>query len=718
MDHTPRNANAGIPGGSWRDRYAVLTRITDALVVAGAVSVAQYVRFGSASVDLGIPESRHYFYSAALIVLWLAALEIFQTRHGRVLGSGVAEYRRVIAATFWIFGFIAIASLVLKLGPSRIYLAVALPLGSVTLLLSRWLWRNLILRRRRRGECQDSLVVIGDRDFTSEFIRRLNRTKDNAYRVLGVGLYGHDGREDYLDVDGQRVPILGNDEYALENLDGCGATSVALAGVERMGHLRVRHLLTDLEHRNIHLLVSPTASPLTVEPVPGYPLIELKSPQYSAPKNNYQRIFDVGIAVIALLLSSPVLLLAAVAIKLTTRGAIIHREERVGLGGTSFQLIKLRTTASGPENTLGFRAAGLGQAIRQMSVDEIPMFINVLKGDMSVIGPRPLTASAVRDLPGSARRTLPRPGISSLTTQRLLDLGITLLALPLWLPVLVVVGLVKFAIDGSPLLYLSKRVGRAERSFTVYKFRTMVDDPEYIKNEISKLAKVGFEAIPIDSPVYTRAGRIFERLQLVELPQLLNVLKGDMSLVGYRPLPSGHVSELQQTFGRERVADRHNHTPGITGLAQLSGKVKLNNAERLAIEIAEAEFFSSCSRRKCVEAYFAILSATIQYVAFGSNENALRLRDKYLYEYLYETTPTPETCDAAGGNTSPSDAEKALAGPERELPKPGETAALSAAQSHLGPVDRTIGSPACYPALEPRLAVRQTELPGQATSAR
>ncbi len=687
MDHSLRDAEAGTAGGLWRDRYAVLIRITDTLIVAGAVSVAQYVRFGSASVDSGISGGRHYFYSAALIVLWLVALEIFQTRHGRVLGSGFAEYRRVIAATFWIFGFIAIASLLLKLGPSRIYLAIALPVGSVTLLLSRWLWRNLILRRRRRGECQDSLLVIGDRDFTSEFIERLSRSKDNAYRVLGVGLYGHDGQEDFLHVSGQRVPILGNDEHALEMLEGCGATSVALAGVERMGHLRVRHLLTDLEHRNIHLLVSPTASPLTVEPVPGYPLIELKSPQYSAPKNTYQRAFDVVVAVTALLLTSPVLLLAAVALKLTTRGAIIHREERVGLGGTSFQLMKLRTTASGPENSLELRARGLGHAIRQMSVDEIPMFINVLKGDMSVIGPRPLTASAARDLPRSARRTLPRPGIAGLTTQRLLDLGITLLALPLWLPILIVVGLVKFAIDGSPLFYLSKRVGSEERSFTVYKFRTMVDDPVYIKNEISKLAKVGFEAIPVDSPVYTSTGRIFERFQLVELPQLLNVLKGDMSLVGYRPLPSGNLSELQKSFGREQVVRRHNHTPGITGLAQLSGKAELNNAARLAIEIAEAEFLSSCSRRKCVEAYFGILSATVQYVAFGSNEAALRLRDKY----LYETAP---------------------------IPKLSQPAALPTAQSRQGPVDWSIDSPAGYPAHELSPSALHTELPGQAPSAR
>lgn len=684
MDHRLRDAENGTAGGSWRDRYAVLIRITDALVVAGAVSAAQYVRFGSASVDSGIPGSRHYFYSAALIVLWLVALEIFQTRHGRILGSGLTEYRRVIAATFWIFGFIAIASLLLKLGPSRIYLAIALPVGSVTLLLSRWLWRSLILRRRRRGECQDSLLVIGDRDFTSDFVRRLNRSKDNAYRVLGVGLYGHDGLEDYLDVSGQRIPILGNDEHALEMLDGCGATSVALAGVERMGHLRVRHLLTELEHRNIHLLVSPTASPLTVEPVPGYPLIELKSPQYSAPKNTYQRVFDVVVAVIALLVTSPVLLLAAVALKLTNRGAIIHREERVGLGGTSFQLMKLRTTASGPESALELRARGFGHAIRSISVDEIPTFINVLKGEMSVIGPRPLTASAVRDLPGSARRSLPRPGIAGLTTQRLLDLGITLLALPLWLPILVVVGLVKFAIDGTPLLYLSKRVGRGERSFTVYKFRTMVDDPAYIKNEISKMAKVGFEAIPIDSSVYTRTGRIFERFQLVEIPQLLNVLKGEMSLVGYRPLPSGNLSELQQTFGREQVARRHNHTPGITGLAQLSGKDELSNAARLAIEIAEAEFLSSCSRWKCVEAYFGILLATVHYVAFGSNESALRLRDKY----LYETAP---------------------------IPRVGEPAALPPAQTRP---NRGIEFPASYPALQLRPDIHQTELPGKPSSAR
>ena len=214
--------------------------------------------------------------------------------------------------------------------------------------------------------------------------------------------------------------------------------------------------------------------------------------------------------------------------------------------------------------------------------------------------------------------------------KRFLDVFLVVLAMPVWLPLLAIIGLIKFAADGSPLLYLSQRIGRGGEAFTVFKFRTMVDDPEFIQDQISRLGKVGFEAIPLDSPVYTKAGRLFERLQFVELPQLLNILKGDMSLIGYRPLPKSHVDALEQTLGRDAVLRRHTYAPGITGFAQLSDKSLLSNESRVEIEIAEADFFAASTPLACVKAYFAILTSTALYVLFGSNEYAIRLRNRCL----------------------------------------------------------------------------------------
>jgi lipopolysaccharide/colanic/teichoic acid biosynthesis glycosyltransferase len=614
----------------WQEGYAIRLRLTDSIVVAMAVVLAQYVRFGMSPLYDGIPQSRKFLHSVILMALWLSALAIFKTRSERVLGSGVIEYRRVLGASLWIFGFIAIASLLFKLEPSRGYLAVALPAGTIGLLLTRWLWRQRVLRQRRRGDCVTNLIVIGQRDAVSELAGELIRNPDGAYRIAGVGVYGQVERDDYLLVGGQRVPILGDEEDAVAAAGTLNARTVALAGPERLGGNGLRYLLWELERQNVNLLVSPTASPLVISQIPGYPLLQVESPQNLRAKRFSKRVFDVIFASVALVLTSPLLLLAAVAMKLTSRGPVVYREDRIGLGGATFQMVKLRTIPESADAMFESLSVTVGRVLRRFNVDEIPQLVNVLRGEMSVLGPPPRRKGSGSTDGDLAWSVLARPGLTGLSTKRFLDVCLVVLAMPVWLPLLAIIGLLKFAADGSPLLYLSQRIGRGGEPFTVFKFRTMVDDPEFIQDQISRLGRIGFEAIPLNSPVYTKAGRVFERLQFVELPQLLNILKGDMSLIGYRPLPKSHVDVLGQTLGRDAVLRRHTYAPGITGFAQLSGKSLLTNESRLEIEIAEADFFATSSPLACLKTYFAILFSTALYVAFGSSQRAIRLRDRCL----------------------------------------------------------------------------------------
>ena len=608
----------------WQQGYAMRLRITDTLIVAMAVMLAQYVRFGMSPLYDGIPQSRKFLHSVILMALWLSALAIFKTRSERVLGSGVDEYRRVLGASLWIFGFIAIASLLFRMEPSRGYLAVALPAGTIGLLLTRWLWRQRVSSRRRRGDCVTNLIVIGQREAVSELAGQLIGHPDGAYRLAGVGVYGQIKRDEYLLVEGKRIPILGDEDDAVAAAGALNARTVALAGPERLGGNGLRYLLWYLERRNINLFVSPTASPLVISQVPGYPLLQVESPQTLRAKRFSKRVFDVIFASFALLLTSPLLLLAAVAMKLTSRGPVVYREDRIGLGGATFQMVKLRTIPESADVMFESLNVTVGRVLRRFNVDQIPQLFNVLRGEMSVLGPPPQRKGS------GSTDVLVRPGLTGLSMKRFLDVFLVVLAMPVWLPLLAIIGLIKFAADGSPLLYLYQRIGRGGEAFTVFKFRTMVDDPEFIQDQISRLGKVGFEAIPLDSPVYTKAGRLFERLQFVELPQLLNILKGDMSLIGYRPLPKSHVDALEQTLGRDAVLRRHTYAPGITGFAQLCDKSLLSNESRVEIEIAEADFFAASTPLACVKAYFAILTSTALYVLFGSNEYAIRLRNRCL----------------------------------------------------------------------------------------
>jgi lipopolysaccharide/colanic/teichoic acid biosynthesis glycosyltransferase len=140
-----------------------------------------------------------------------------------------------------------------------------------------------------------------------------------------------------------------------------------------------------------------------------------------ATSSGLPRAVDVAIASIALLLTSPVLLIAMLAIKLDSRGPAIYRARRVGLGGAEFELLKLRTMHPGNEPVgvgtpvLGRdpRVTRVGHLLRRLSLDELPNLVNVLRGEMAVVGPRPTLAAQVeRYTPHQRRRLEVRPGLT------------------------------------------------------------------------------------------------------------------------------------------------------------------------------------------------------------------------------------------------------------------------------------------------------------------
>lgn len=133
------------------------------------------------------------------------------------------------------------------------------------------------------------------------------------------------------------------------------------------------------------------------------------------------RVVDILIATFALLLFSPVLLVAAIAIKLGSRGPVLYRQRRVGLHGEEFEMLKLRTMVEGSDPVgVGTavtredpRVTGAGRVLRRTSLDEIPNLVNVLRGEMAIIGPRPTIPAQVKDYtPRQHRRHEVRPGIT------------------------------------------------------------------------------------------------------------------------------------------------------------------------------------------------------------------------------------------------------------------------------------------------------------------
>jgi exopolysaccharide biosynthesis polyprenyl glycosylphosphotransferase len=162
-------------------------------------------------------------------------------------------------------------------------------------------------------------------------------------------------------------------------------------------------------------------------------LIKISSTKFSGPQYFVKTTFDILFSLIALVIASPVMLATAIAIKLTDRGPIFFKQTRIGLNGKEFQILKFRSMKVGAEkefdelaskagyevNAVQFklkddpRVTSIGKLIRKTSVDELPQFINVLKGDMSVVGPRPHVHKEVEAYDDYAvRRLLVKPGIT------------------------------------------------------------------------------------------------------------------------------------------------------------------------------------------------------------------------------------------------------------------------------------------------------------------
>jgi lipopolysaccharide/colanic/teichoic acid biosynthesis glycosyltransferase len=168
--------------------------------------------------------------------------------------------------------------------------------------------------------------------------------------------------------------------------------------------------------------------------------------------------------------------------------------------------------------------------------------------------------------------------------KRIFDVAVIVVSAVVWIPVgLVCAALILFC-DGRPIFYKSIRQVGQEKSIRVLKFRTMRRDADKIVNrDTVPLAGVRFLNISPDSPLYTPIGRVIERFGLTELPQLLHVIGGTMSLVGNRPLPARVMEVLRQDF--PNADDRFLTKAGLTGVVQLVGREAITDADRLSIEM-------------------------------------------------------------------------------------------------------------------------------------
>jgi lipopolysaccharide/colanic/teichoic acid biosynthesis glycosyltransferase len=176
-------------------------------------------------------------------------------------------------------------------------------------------------------------------------------------------------------------------------------------------------------------------------------------------------------------------------------------------------------------------------------------------------------------------------GRAYLRAKRIFDLTLTLASAPLWLPLMGVIAfLIWITSPGAPVIFTQLRTGKGGRRFKMYKFRSMVPNAEELKAKYAHLNELQWPDFKItNDPRITPLGRILRKTSLDELPQLLNVLRGEMSLVGPRPTSFG--AETYRLWHTERL----DVTPGLTGLWQIVGRGSMEFDDRLRLDIIYIE---------------------------------------------------------------------------------------------------------------------------------
>ena len=414
------------------ERYTLRIAVTDALVIIWAVIGAQLVRFGTSSGEADGPQTSTFgldyaVVAVVLIVLWLVALRVHNAYDARLFGHGPEEYRAVATATVRLFATLAIISYLFKLELARGFLLVALPFGLAGLFLARWIWRRWLGAQRAEGRLCDAMVVVGDRGHLAGLIAALRNVPEAGYTIVGACSEGSEP------IAG--VPIVGSEHQAAQVAERLGADVVACSGSWRLGAEGLRRLGWELEGTGIGLVLAPgmtqVAGPrILTRPVAGLPLLHVEAPTFTGPKRAVKTTFDVVGALFIGLVLSPLLLV--VALRVARDGASpLYKATRIGQGGTPFLMWKFRSMVpdadkiapaaandgAGPLYKLKSdpRITPLGRVLRRTSIDELPQLWNVLRREMSLVGPRPPLASEVALYEQDVyRRLLVKPGMTGL----------------------------------------------------------------------------------------------------------------------------------------------------------------------------------------------------------------------------------------------------------------------------------------------------------------
>lgn len=370
--------------------------------------------------------------SVAIALAWLAALAVFGSYKTRHLGTGTVEYKRVTMATVSVAGLLGISAYLAQYPLSRGFFVLLFLIGLPMLLVGRTLLRRVIHVARRLGGLMTPVLVAGGDAHVDDVTRVLRRESWLGYQVVGALT------TEAMAETPAGVPVIGTVADVVPVVNELRPGAVIFAAGSFPSSADFRRMAWRLEELKVEMIVVPaltdvSAERLEVRPVAGLPLVHVERPQAMEAARWIKRAFDIVGSLALILLTAPLMAVLALAIKVEDGGPVVFRQQRVGRRGAPFNCLKFRSMVVDAESRLSQlqqqdegngvlfkmthdpRITRVGRFIRRFSLDECPQFFNVLRGDMSLVGPRPALQSEVDRYDQDAMRRLHvRPGVTGL----------------------------------------------------------------------------------------------------------------------------------------------------------------------------------------------------------------------------------------------------------------------------------------------------------------
>jgi len=395
----------------------------DLCLIAACWVSAYAIRFHLLRVT-DVPPFRDYALQLLpILVVWGFAFHAFDLYRPSRLGSHLSEWFRVaIASTLGVLVLIAIMTFAFRgYEYSRLVITFFLVQSIVVVSLARAAFREVLRFARRRGYNQRYAIVVGGGEPAAEVLRVLRRRVDVGIRVLGL-------LSDKAEAPGIDAPRLGGLEEIRAVLDRQQVDIVFIA-LPHSEYPRLTAVLNEIGDDPVAIHFVPDVFGLAslrggVEEFESIPFIHLRESPLYGWNRVAKRVLDLVVGGGALVLAAPAMLAIAAALKLVSSGPVLYRQERMGLDGQRFQMLKFRTMRVDAERETGpvwarpddSRRTRLGTFLRRWSLDELPQLWNVLRGEMSLVGPRPERPSFVeefrRRVPGYMLRHKMKAGIT------------------------------------------------------------------------------------------------------------------------------------------------------------------------------------------------------------------------------------------------------------------------------------------------------------------